>query len=122
MPWSPIVPLTSTRSPGRTRCGPRSTPGRSRPMPVVLRNSPSAAPRGTTLVSPVTTATPQPRRRLGDAADDPPQRLQRQALLDDQAQAQVQRLGAADGQVVDRRRARPACRCRRRGRTSGLTT
>ena len=56
MPWSPIVPESSTRSPGRT--GANSRPRGMTPTPAVVMNRPSAAPRGTTLVSPVTTCTP----------------------------------------------------------------
>ena len=36
MPWSPSVPETRTRSPGRTRSGPRSTPSGTTPTPAVL--------------------------------------------------------------------------------------
>jgi hypothetical protein len=37
MPWSPIVPLTITRSPGRARSGPmRATPDGTTPTPAVL--------------------------------------------------------------------------------------
>ena len=49
-----MVPDSSTASPGRTWAEPRVTPGSSRPMPEVLTNRPSAEPRPTTLVSPVT--------------------------------------------------------------------
>ncbi len=56
MPWSPMVPESSTRSPGRTGANARSSG--MRPTPAVVTKRPSAAPRGTTLVSPVTTRTP----------------------------------------------------------------
>ena len=56
MPWSPMVPESSTRSPGRTGANARSSG--MMPTPAVVTNRPSAAPRGTTLVSPVTTRTP----------------------------------------------------------------
>src|ERR1700731_219078 len=51
------MPFTRTTSPGRARSPPRSTPVRMTPMPVVVMNSLSQAPRGTTLVSPVTIRT-----------------------------------------------------------------
>ncbi len=62
MPWSPIVPLTSTRSPGRAR-SPLGTvmPWGTTPTPEVLMNTPSPLPRSTTLVSPVTIGTPAAR-------------------------------------------------------------
>ena len=53
------------------------------PMPAVLTNSPSAAPRPTTLVSPVTTRHAGTRRRACHRLGDGPQLLERQALLDD---------------------------------------
>jgi hypothetical protein len=41
-------------SPARTFCGDNSRPAGTMPTPVVVMNKPSAAPLGTTLVSPVT--------------------------------------------------------------------
>ena len=58
MPCRPTSPDTSTTSPGDTRSGRRSTPGGIRPMPDVVMKMPSPLPRSTTLVSPVTSATP----------------------------------------------------------------
>ncbi len=59
MPCRPISPLSSTTSPGRTLARrDRRLARRSRPMPAVLTNMPSALPRSTTLVSPVTSRTP----------------------------------------------------------------
>lgn len=58
MPWSPIVPLTSTLSPGRQLRPLSSMPAGTRPTPAVLMKTPSACPRSTTLVSPVTMETP----------------------------------------------------------------
>ena len=58
MPWSAIVPETSTTSPGRTRSGPSVAPGREHADAGGRDVQPSAAPRPTTLVSPVTIATP----------------------------------------------------------------
>ena len=58
MPWSARVPETSTASPGRARLPEISQRCETMPMPAVLMNSRSALPCGTTLVSPVTTATP----------------------------------------------------------------
>ena len=57
-PWSPSGPFTSTQSPGRARSERMSRPAGIAPTPAVLMNSLSAAPRCTTLVSPVTMATP----------------------------------------------------------------
>ena len=58
MPWQPIGPLTRMRSPSRARPGAGAKSSRSTPTPVVLMNMPSALPRSTTLVSPVTIGTP----------------------------------------------------------------
>ena len=57
IPWSPIVPETSTTSPTRTADAARSRPAGITPTPAVVMYIPSAAPRSTTLVSPVTTGT-----------------------------------------------------------------
>src|ERR1035438_7575828 len=57
IPWSPMGPESSTRSPGRTSAGERRTPSGTSPMPVVLMNTPSPLPFSTTLVSPVTIST-----------------------------------------------------------------
>ncbi len=52
-PWSPMVPVTTIRSPGRS---PLSRTSRSViATPVVLSTRPSSSPRPITLVSPVTT-------------------------------------------------------------------
>ena len=58
MPWSPRVPETSTLSPGLQLRPDRLTPAGTRPTPAVLMNTPSAWPRSTTFVSPVTMDTP----------------------------------------------------------------
>ena len=101
-PWSPSTPLTSTTSPGRARSAPSSRPRRITPMPAVVRNSLSQAP----LVD-----------DLGVAGDDRDAGLARRrrhraarrgaaarpaALLDDRGAGEVERHGAADGEVVDR--------------------
>ena len=58
VPWSPMGPLRTILSPGRRLAGDR--PGQvSRPTPEVLIYTPWPWPRSTTLVSPVTTDTPQ---------------------------------------------------------------
>ena len=58
MPWSPSGPETMTASPGRAAPA-LSVTGLSRtPTPAVVMKHPSALPRGTTLVSPVTIWTP----------------------------------------------------------------
>ncbi|MNI72496.1 hypothetical protein D3C73_1284430 [compost metagenome] len=60
-PWSPSVPLTSSTSPGLRVCAPQWILAGIAPIPAVLINSLSAAPRCTTLVSPVTMAMPASR-------------------------------------------------------------
>ncbi len=60
-PWSPIVPETSTLSPGRTCSGASGTSCSRTPTPVVTTYIESHFPRSTTLVSPVTTGTPAAR-------------------------------------------------------------
>ena len=58
MPWSPIDPLKMTRSPARADSPTAARrPERCR-CPVVLIKRPSPLPFSTTLVSPVTIATP----------------------------------------------------------------
>ncbi len=57
-PWSPSTPFVITTSPGRAWPAETDTPRGTTPIPAVLMNSLSAAPRSTTLVSPVTMATP----------------------------------------------------------------
>ncbi len=47
-----------TASPGRARSAAGATPCGTTPIPAVLTKMPSAAPRFTTFVSPVTTGTP----------------------------------------------------------------
>src|SRR4051812_1315062 len=56
VPCSPIAPESRIRSPGRA--GANAARGSRRPMPVVQTYMPSAWPRSTTFVSPVTTVTP----------------------------------------------------------------
>ena len=56
MPWSPIVPVTMMRSPGR-RPASRTT-RHVNPMPVVLITMPSISPFAITFVSPVTIEPP----------------------------------------------------------------
>ncbi len=56
IPWSPMVPEMISRSPGRTAGNDR--PAGITPTPAVVTNRPSAAPLGTTFVSPVTICTP----------------------------------------------------------------
>src|SRR3954449_2314660 len=55
VPCSPIAPERRMRSPGRA--GANAARGSRRPMPVVQTYMPSAWPRSTTFVSPVTTVT-----------------------------------------------------------------
>ena len=57
-PWSPIGPDRISTSPGAARSAEGATPSGTRPTPEVLTNSRSAAPRPTTLVSPVTMRAP----------------------------------------------------------------
>ena len=101
-PWSPSRPLTSTASPGRARSAPRSTPSRITPMPVVVRKSLSQAPLCTTLVSPVTMATPASRAVAAIEAAICAQQVDRHALLDDRGAGEIERDCAADREVVDR--------------------
>src|SRR4051794_19940666 len=56
VPCSPMLPESRMRSPGRV--GANSARGSRRPTPVVQIYMPSAWPRSTTFVSPVTTLTP----------------------------------------------------------------
>ena len=57
-PWSPIGPETITLSPGRALATDKRARGCTSPMPLVLMKHPSALPRCTTLVSPVTIWVP----------------------------------------------------------------
>ena len=84
------------------------------PTPAVLMNSLSQAPRSTTLVSPVTMTTPASSATCAHACRHAAQDIDGEALLDHHAARQKQRPRAADGEVVDRARRPPACRCRRR--------
>ena len=68
MPWSAIVPLRITTSPGRAFDAEMLTPSGTIPMPVVVTNSLSADFRFTTFVSPVTMATPAAAAALAIAA------------------------------------------------------
>ncbi len=58
IPWSPMGPFISMRSPARISSIPSLIPSGMNPTPEVLIKIPSALPRSTTLVSPVTTSTP----------------------------------------------------------------
>ena len=80
MPWRPMSPLTITASPGRTLCGSIGARARIRPTPAVLMNSPSALPRSTTLVSPVTMRTPAAGRCRAHRGDDAAERRDRAGL------------------------------------------
>ena len=60
----------------------------------------SPLPRSTTLVSPVTRATPGLVGGFLHGADHAPQVRHRQALLQDEARRQIERPGAAHGEVV----------------------
>ena len=61
MPWSPMVPETMMRSPGRARSPEICRPCATTPTPVVVMKTPSPLPASTTLVSPVTMGTPASR-------------------------------------------------------------
>ena len=100
MPWSAMVPDTSTTSPGCTCAAPSVAPGGITPTPAVVMNSPSAAPRPTTLVSPVTICTPAAPRRLGHVGDDLAQLVDREALLDHERRRQPRGLRALHREVV----------------------
>ena len=102
MPWSPIVPLTSTASPGRALAGPISTPGRD------------DADAGCVDVDPIAVAFlhhlgvtggdlhPGFFAGLRHGGDDIAERFHRQALFQDEAGRKEQRLGPAHRQVIDR--------------------
>ena len=103
MPWSPSVPETSTRSPGRTRSGPSSTPvgddadaGRRH----VERRPPCRARRPSCRRSRPARRRPRAARAIerGDAA----QVGDREALLDDEPGRERERPRAGDREVVDR--------------------
>ena len=114
-------PAHDHASPGRARSGPRSTPAGTSPMPLVVTRQPSAAPRSTTLVSPVTRARPR-LARVGHRGDDAAEHRQRQALLEDERRPTGTSGSAPTSPGRSPCRAPPACRCRRRGRTAGCTT
>ena len=101
-PWSPSTPLTSTASPGRARCAPSSSPARITPMPVVVRNSLSQAPRWHHLGVAGHDLHAGLARRRGHRSRDAAQQVDRQAFLDDRGAGQIERDRAADRQVVDR--------------------
>src|SRR3954451_9270500 len=81
VPCSPIAPESRIRSPGRA--GANAARGSRRPMPVVQTYMPSAWPRSTPLVSPVTTSTPAApaavaiasTSKRGSSADRPSSRI-----------------------------------------------
>ena len=95
-------PLSRMTSPGRTRAGEISTPGRTQPMPAVLMKMRSALPRSTTFVSPVTIRTPAARAvsaieatmRRSVSNSRPSSRMK--------PCAQIGRFGPRHRQVVDR--------------------
>jgi hypothetical protein len=58
VPWSPIVPDTRMRSPGRRLAGESCARRSIAPTPAVHKYIWSACPRSTTFVSPATTSTP----------------------------------------------------------------
>ena len=101
-PCRPRSPLSRITSPGSTRAGEISMPGGTQPMPAVLMKMPSPLPRSTTLVSPVTIRTPAAwaasRHRRHHAAE----RFHRQPLFENEARAEIGRLGPGHRQVVDR--------------------
>ena len=72
------------------------------PTPVVVRNSLSQAPLVTTLVSPVTMATPASRAVAAIERGDLAQEVDRHPLLDDRGAGEIERNRAADREIVDR--------------------
>src|SRR5512140_1666848 len=56
--WSPIVPVSRIRSPGRIPDGAGRQPSTDTPMPAVVMKIPSPFPRSTTFVSPQAMTTP----------------------------------------------------------------
>ncbi len=102
MPCRPIGPLISTASPGRTREGSTGFLKAGRPMPEVLMKRPSAFPFSTTLVSAQTMRAPLARQAEAMEARIFSKAATGEALLDDEADGEVERLGAHDRHVVDR--------------------
>ncbi len=81
MPCSAMVPARITTSPGRADRRRSYRACSTTPMPVVVTKLPSALPRSTTLVSPVTSSDVGVRRRLAHRCDDALQIAEREALL-----------------------------------------
>ena len=101
-PWSPIAPLSTTTSPGTIRWIATRWGRATVPTPVVVMKSWSAFPRGTTLVSPVTTLTPARSAARRIELHHPAQEGDVQPLLEDEGGGDAERGGTADGEVVDR--------------------
>ncbi len=71
-------------------------------MPVVLMKTPSPLPRSTTLVSPVTMVTPAAAAASAMEAATRRRSFDGKAFFDDESGAQIERRGAAHGQIVYR--------------------
>ncbi len=97
-----MEPLRITRSPGRAWLADSRTSSGTTPMPVVLMNRPSPLPFSTTLVSPVTMATPACRGRSRHRCRDPPQVSVRETFFENECRAQKQRPRTAHRQIVHR--------------------
>ena len=90
------------RSPGRALRIDSETSSGTRPMPEVVMNIPSPLPRSTTLVSPVTRATPASAHAAAHRRHDAPQVGERQPFFEDERGREEQRPRAADGEIVHR--------------------
>ncbi len=101
MPWSPMVPDTSTVARPH-QLGPEHASRRDQADAGRRDEEPSAAPVPTTLVSPVTIAHPRGGSRLGHVGDDAAQLVDREALFDHERRGQPRRPAALHGDVVDR--------------------
>ena len=88
-------------SPGRTLLGSIAAGATIWPTPAVLMNMPSALPRSTTLVSPVTSRTPAVAAASTHRHRDPAQGRNRQPLLQYEADAEIERPRSTHGEVVD---------------------
>ena len=70
-------------------------------MPVVAMNTPSALPRSTTLVSPVTTGTPDARAASPILSAMRFKSANAKALFDDEARGEIERLRTRHRDIVD---------------------
>ena len=84
-------------------------------MPVVLMKRPSAFPRSTTFVSPVTSGTPAAAAAAAMARTTRSSTSSGKSLLQHEPGGEIERTGTHHGEVVEACRGPPASRCCRRG-------